>query len=248
VRGFLGAVSLLTRVPARADASTERSIPWLPLVGALIGACCAGVYAAARPALPSGAAATLAVAAGVLLTGALHEDGLADTADGFGTGADRERTLEILKDPRHGTYGVLAIVLSVAARIAAVAGMDPAGAAVALPAAHALGRTATVGLMWILPSANATGLGGRYAAGVERRRVLAAAASAVAVAAGLLGLWGLGALAVAMVASAGVGALAMRKIGGITGDVLGAAEQVVEIAVLLLAAAAGHGIPWFARG
>src|SRR5439155_27188630 len=122
-----------TRVPARGDAPPERAVPWLPVVGALIGALCAAVYAATRSVLTPPVAATLAVGAGVLLTGALHEDGLADVADALGAGGGRQRVPEIMKDPLHGTYGVLAIVLGVVARIAAVAGLGPAAAAVALP-------------------------------------------------------------------------------------------------------------------
>src|SRR5438874_9132505 len=111
MRGFLGAVSLLTRIPAREEAPPERAVPWLPVVGALIGAACAAVYAMTRLALSPLAASTIAVTAGILLTGALHEDGLADVADAFGAGEGRERALEILKDPHHGTYGVLSLAL-----------------------------------------------------------------------------------------------------------------------------------------
>jgi len=245
VRGFFGAVSLLTRMPSRGDAVSERAVPWFPVVGALIGAAAALVYAAGRTELSPLVAATLAVGAGVLLTGALHEDGLADTADAFGAGVDRERALEIMKDPHHGTYGVLAIVLSIGARIAAVAGMDAATASAALPAAHATGRVTSAFLMWLLPGASETGLGSRYAAGVTRRHALVAGAVGGAVAIGLLGEWGFATAGLAGLAAAGTGALAMRKIGGVTGDVLGAAEQTAEIAILLLALAARRGIPWW---
>jgi adenosylcobinamide-GDP ribazoletransferase len=245
MRGFLGAVSLLTRVPARGDAPPERAVPWLPVVGALIGALCAGVYAATRAVLTPPVAATLAVGAGVLLTGALHEDGLADVADAFGAGGGRERVLEIMKDPRHGTYGVLALVLGVAARIAAVAGMGPAAAAVALPAAHAAARATAGPLMWLLPRASDGGLGGRYAERTTRSVALAAGAVGAAVGVGLLGTWGVAAVAVAAAAAASMGALAMRRIGGVTGDVLGAAEQLVEIGILLLALAIRTSIPWW---
>jgi len=245
MRGFLGAVSLLTRIPARGDAEGKTTVPWLPVVGALIGGVCALVYVAARTVLSPLASAILAVAAGILLTGALHEDGLADTADAFGAGVDRERTLEILKDPHHGTYGVLAIVVSVVARIAGVAGMAPWAAVAALPAAHALGRAAPALLMWLLPAASDDGLGARYSERLGRRRAGVAALLGVGAAIALLGAWGVVAAAIAGALTAIVGSFAMRRIGGITGDVLGAVEQLVEIGVLLLAAAVGASIPWW---
>lgn len=244
MRSFLGAVSLLTRIPARGDADTERTVPWLPIVGALIGAEVAGVYAALGLAVAPLPSATVAIVAGILLTGALHEDGLADTADAFGARVDRERTLEIMKDPHNGTFGVLALAASVFARIAAVAGMNPAAAAVALPAAHALGRSTSAVLMWLLPSAG-DGLGARYSARVARRHAGTAYVSGLAVAFGLLGPWGAAGALIAGVASAVAGSLALRKIGGVTGDVLGAAEQLAEVGILLLAAAIAPSVPWW---
>lgn len=238
-------MSLLTRIPARGDAEGERTVPWLPVVGALIGATAAGTYAAASLALAPLPSATLAIVAGILVTGALHEDGLADTADAFGARVDRERTLEIMKDPHNGTFGVLALAASVLARIAAVAGMGPLSAAVALPAAHALGRSTSALLMWLLPSAAPDGLGAHYSSRVARRHAGAAVATAVIVAAALMGAWALAAIAVAGVCAAIAGSLALRRIGGITGDVLGAAEQLAEIGILLLGAAVAPGIPWW---
>jgi adenosylcobinamide-GDP ribazoletransferase len=247
VGGFLGAVSLLTRVPARGDASTEGTVPWFPVVGALVGAAVAGAYAVARTALGPLVSATLAIAAGILLTGALHEDGLADTADAFGAGVDRERTIDILKDPRHGTYGMLALALSVGARIFALGAVGVATAAAALPAAHALARGGAVAMMGLLPAAGADGLGATYARRLTRERALASAAAAAAAGLALLGLWALPAIAIVAAASLLVGRIAVGKIGGITGDVLGAAEQLSEIAVLLLASAVAPAVPWWSR-
>src|SRR5205823_10740767 len=127
---------------------------WFPVVGALLGLGAAGVYAGTRLVLPSLVAATLAVCVAVLLTGAFHEDGLADTADAIGGGWNREDALRILKDPTHGTYGVLAIALSVLLRVGAVAALDGWAALAVLPAAHALSRGAAVGLLgWARPAA-----------------------------------------------------------------------------------------------
>lgn len=243
--GFFDAIALLTRVPTRGGAHTERAVPWLPVVGAVIGAAVAGIYAVTRGAVGSAAAAALAVTAGIVLTGALHEDGLADTADAFGAGAGPERTLEILKDPAHGTYGVLALVLSVGVRVAAISALTGLAAAVALPAAHAVSRAAAAWMLGRWPPATADGLGATYAAPVTSAHAGVAVAIGAIAAVGLLGPWGLGALAIAALAAGVMGRLAVAKIGGITGDVLGAAQQLSEIGMLLLAAAAATALPWW---
>lgn len=243
--GFFDALALLTRIPTRGGSRTERAVPWLPVVGACIGAAVAGVYVALRGPTTPLAAAAVALAAGALLTGALHEDGLADVADAFGARVDRERTLEILKDPRHGTFGVLALILSVATRVAAVAALGPWAAFAGLVAAHAISRAGPAFLMWLLPVATPGGLGATYSAPVTARHASSAALIAAIATAGLLGPWTLlSGVLVALVTGA-MGWLAMRKIGGINGDVLGATQQVSEIGVLLLAVAAGSAIPWW---
>ena len=121
--GFLGAVQFLTRIPVRTRAAVphDRVLPWLPFVGALIGALVGGVAAGLAELVPTAVAAAVAVAVGLLVTGAFHEDGLADVADAFGGGTTRERRFEILKDPRHGTYGVAALCSSVVLRVVGAA-------------------------------------------------------------------------------------------------------------------------------
>src|SRR6266511_1656372 len=135
------AASFLTRLRVGATvevpADLARSLPWFPVVGGLLWIGRAGVFAGARVVLPSFVAASLAVGVGVIITGALHEDGLADTADALGGGWTREEALRILKDPAHGTYGVLAIALSVLLRVGAVTSLDGWMALATLPAAHA---------------------------------------------------------------------------------------------------------------
>lgn len=243
--GFFDALALLTRVPTRGGAHTERALPWLPVVGAVLGGVVSGLYAASRGAVGPVAAATIAVGAGILLTGALHEDGLADTADAFGAGVDRDRTLAILKDPRHGTYGVLALVLSVVARVAALSALTGIEAAAALPAAHAVSRAAAAWMLARWPAATPGGLGATYAGPVTWSQAGMALLAAAIAAVGLLGPWGVAALALAVLPAAGLGRMASRRIGGITGDVLGAAQQLCEIGVLLLAVAASAAIPWW---
>ena len=115
--GLAAALQFLTRVPIRTDGAVphHRAVPWFPIAGALIGAAVGGVAAGMNELVATPVAATLAVITGLLITGAFHEDGLADVADAFGGGWTVERRLEILKDSRHGTYGVAALSTSMIA-------------------------------------------------------------------------------------------------------------------------------------
>jgi adenosylcobinamide-GDP ribazoletransferase len=183
-------------------------------------------------------AAAVAVTAGVAITGAFHEDGLGDTADAFLGGHGREDTVRILKDPRLGTFGVLAVSASLLLRVAAVAALPPAAALAALPAAHALSRAAAVGVMAAVAPAAETGLGAAYVRALGGRQALLGVAAGIAVAAALLRAWALPAAALAAVAAAALGRLAHRRIGGVSGDVLGAVQQAGEILTLLVAVAA----------
>jgi adenosylcobinamide-GDP ribazoletransferase len=228
-------------VPAGArkggDEDIARAVPWFPIVGGLIGLAVAGVYAPAATILPPAAAAALALGAGLLLTGAFHEDGLGDVADAFGGGATRDDVVRILHDPRQGTFGVAAITISLVARVASISALGPWQAVAAIPAAHALSRAAATGLMAVAKPASGEGLGASYVRALRRGTAVAGTLSGIAVAALLTGLWALPGAGLAAAAALVVGALARRKLGGISGDVLGAVQQVVEIAVLALAAA-----------
>lgn len=217
------------------DRGLARAVAWFPVVGALVGLAVAGVYAVTHLVLPPLGAAALAVAAGVVLTGGFHEDGLADVADAAGgwTVAERQR---ILDDPRHGTYGVLALVLSVTVRLVALGAVAPASAIGALVAAHALGRAAAVALMAIGPVAG-RGLGASYARHLTRSRAAVAVGAGVAVAGIGLGVWAGAAAGLAAAVVLAVRRWARRALDGVTGDSLGACEQLTETAVLLLAAA-----------
>ena len=240
---FTLATSVLTRLPVGATVPADGAIAsasWaFPLVGVGVGALCAlAFFLSELLGVPEGAAAFAAVAAGLALTGALHEDGLADTADGFGGGHDRDEKLAIMRDSRHGTFGILALVLSIAMRAVALTALgDPLHAGLALIAAHAVSRGALPPLMRLLPPARPDGLGAT--AGQPSR----AAAFASVIIAGVIALAVLGprtgavALVLTAAALALAAVLARRQIGGYTGDVLGFFQQIGEIVMLLVAAA-----------
>ncbi len=238
VARFFTRVPLGAAVMAPAPGALARAAWGFPLVGAGIGIVAAAAFAVARVlALPPLAAALVAVGAGVLVTGALHEDGLADTADGFGGGGDADAKLAIMRDSRSGAFGVLALVFSVGLRAAALAAIDGRWAVLgALVAAHAVGRGALPAVLRLLPPARSDGLG--VAAGAPDTAGVAWSLGIAAV----LALAGLGVTAgiTAVVAAAAVmtlvAMLARRQIGGYTGDVLGAIEQGGEATMLLAAA------------
>jgi adenosylcobinamide-GDP ribazoletransferase len=168
----------------------------------------------------------------------LHEDGLADAADGLGGGRDRDEKLAIMRDSRHGTFGILALVLSVGLRAAALAGIgDPLHAGIALIAAHAASRGALPPVMRLLRPARADGLG---ATAGRPSRAVAATAAIIGGGIALVTLGpGIGVVALVLTAAATTLAalLARRQIGGYTGDVLGFCQQLGEIVMLLAAAA-----------
>ena len=240
--------AFLTRLPGGAHPETDRelgrSVPWFPLVGAVVGAVSGGVYWALHGPLGGTVAAVLAVAAGVIATGGFHEDGLADTADALG-GSTREQRLEIMKDSRVGAFGVLALVLSTLVRVFAVSSLAAVDGLVVLVAAHTVGRSTAVATMGLVPAAVGSGLGHSYTEHLPRAWTAVAVIASSAVAAGL-GLAGAVALLSAAAGAATVGLIARRAFGGTTGDVLGAIEQVGEMAVLVSAAGlvATYGWSW----
>lgn len=240
--------AFLTRLPGGAHPDDElnlgRSVPWFPVVGVVIGVLIGTCYWALYGPLGPMLAAVATVAVGVVLTGAFHEDGLADTADGLGAMTARRR-LEIMKDSRVGTFGSLALVLSTLARVVALAALGPADGVVALVLANGVGRSMATLVMVAATPAAATGLGHSYTANVPRGPVVGVGLATAAVALALGPASSVG-LVAAAVGAAGVAALARRAFGGITGDVLGAVEQVGELAVLVAAArlVADNGWTW----
>jgi adenosylcobinamide-GDP ribazoletransferase len=244
---FLNALRFLTIVPVPASDVMERdwlrrSAKYFTVVGILVGAIAAGILLLASEIWNGAIPAMLATAASIALTGALHEDGLADMADGLGGGQTKDKRLEIMKDSRIGAYGALALGVGVALRVAALAAVAPWVGAVALVAANAGGRFAAAAVMVTL----------NYAGDPAATRVAhtsdppRAFDVVVATSFALIGLLPL-ALTSAFATLAGLvaGAIptvwivgrARKLIGGYTGDVLGAVEQMFEIGFLLGVAA-----------
>jgi adenosylcobinamide-GDP ribazoletransferase len=208
----------------------------MPVAGALVGALGALAYwAAVHLGLPPLVAGVLAVAAGTVVTGCLHEDGLADVADGLG-GDSRERKLAIMRDSRLGTYGACALAMSLLLRWSAIASIADTGAvALALVAAHAAARAPLPAFMALVAPARSDGLAA--AAGTPPPRAVAAAGLLGAIALGLCIGPTAALVALALLAAAGMlmARESVKAVGGQTGDVLGALEQVNEVLILLVA-------------
>ncbi|MFB6450067.1 adenosylcobinamide-GDP ribazoletransferase [Bradyrhizobium tunisiense] len=221
------------------DGAVARATWALPVAGLLVGLAGALVYTiASRFGLTSNLAALLALATTALITGALHEDGLADTADGLGGGRTRERKLEIMRDSRIGTYGVCALILSIGLRWSALATIaDPFAVMLALCAAHAAARAGVPAFMSLVPPARPDGLSASAGAPPGRSVALALALGTLTLALALGPSKALVSLTLLTLAGLMLAWLAIRQIGGQTGDVLGAFEQLGEILILLVAAA-----------
>lgn len=235
------ALMLLTRLPAgRLDPTPALpAAAWAyPVAGAVAGLLAGLVFLAARGlGLPPMPCAILAVMAGAVVTGGMHDDGLADLADGFGGGATRERKLEIMHDSRVGSYGVIALSLALLLRVTLLAEVLPGHQPLLLLAGiGALSRAPLPALMRVLPSARAEGLGRSASMLIAPGSVAAAALIGLAIAIVCLPAT-LAPVLAAVLAVGLTGALARRQIGGFTGDVLGAAQVAAELAALLALAA-----------
>jgi len=241
------AASFVTIVPVASskpadDGAIARAAWALPVAGLLVGLAGAVVYKAAiRVGLAPNLAALLALATTTLITGALHEDGLADTADGLG-GRTRERKLDIMRDSRIGSYGVCALILSFGLRWGALAAIaNPWAVMFALCAAHAAARAGLPAFMSLVPPARPDGLSANAGAPPGRSVAVAFGLGTLVLALSLGPAKALVGLVLLSAAGLTLARLAIRQIGGQTGDVLGAFEQVGEILILMIAAAFLHG-------
>lgn len=241
---FKIALQFLTQVPVGSigDCPPDwlaRSAKYMPLVGALVGVIAGAAIVISAAFLPAPLPTVVGLVVAVAMTGALHEDGLADTTDAFGGGRTRERRLEIMRDSRIGTYGTLALIAVLALKGAALVPLDPWSAAFVMVAGHAGARLAAILTMWRMPHAS-----GGVAKVSQKVSELTLSEVAVAIALGLIpGLIVLGlakfvaAALISFAAASVIALIARRKIAGYTGDVLGAVEQIFETAFFVAAAA-----------
>ncbi|MBS0122889.1 adenosylcobinamide-GDP ribazoletransferase [Thetidibacter halocola] len=238
---FLLAVQLLTRLPVPrnlpwSDDLAVRATKYYPAVGLVVGGIGAAVLWAAQPFFPAPLPVLLSLAATLLVTGAFHEDGLADMADGIGGGADRERALEIMRDSRIGSYGAITLGLSLAVKVAALSALPPWIAGWALVGGHVLGRMASVHIIATtdyarpkgtkFPAPSVTPDGYRWALVTTLLMLI-----------GLVAVLGPGPTSMAVLGSIALGqavrTLFVARLGGYTGDCLGAEQQMAELGVYL---------------
>ena len=245
LRYFFTALGYFTRVPVPRWVGYEphylnAAARYFPLVGVLIGALSALVYLAALHVFPAGVAVLLSMSASLLVTGAFHEDGLADCVDAFGGAYTREDALRIMHDSRIGAFGAIALVMALALKWQTLAAMPPLRAASLMIAAHAASRTCAISYLATLDYVRAEGKAKPVAQRLNGGALLCAA---------LFGLpwllWpdGFGAphwrfaasaLAVLLALRLAMGRYFVRRIGGYTGDCLGFAQQIFELSIYLV--------------
>ncbi|TFV95229.1 adenosylcobinamide-GDP ribazoletransferase [Oxalobacteraceae bacterium OM1] len=244
LRLFFTALQFFTRLPVPRwvgfdPAWLHQASRYFPAVGVVVGAISCAVYIAAGIVFPPWVAVLLSTAAGIYATGAFHEDGFADTCDGFGGGMTPARVLEIMKDSRIGAYGAIGIGLLLAMKCATLAALPRTTTAGALLLAHPLSRLASVALIWRLAYVKDEGKakplaqrmsGGEFAIACLTVALVAAAVVAI----GWLTVTALSAAAFAAAAAAAwLARKFVRRIGGYTGDCLGAVQQLAEVAAYL---------------
>jgi adenosylcobinamide-GDP ribazoletransferase len=246
LRLFFTALQFFTRLPIPAwvgfdPAWLNQASRYFPLVGLVVAALTGATYAAASLLLPAPVAVILSTAAGIYATGAFHEDGFADMCDGFGGGMTPERVLEIMKDSRIGAYGAIGTICLLALKLTTLSMLPPLAAIGALFVAHPLSRLMATSLIWRLDYARAEGKAKPLAQKMSGAEFMIAAVTAILPALAVTALhwltWG------ALIAGVGLAAIAtiwlarkfVRRIGGYTGDCLGAVQQVSEVMFYLCA-------------
>jgi adenosylcobinamide-GDP ribazoletransferase len=230
---FLTILPMPSRVSPREGFSLTAAVPWFPLVGALVGGVAGGLRVAFDPLLGRGPSTVVAMVALVAMTGGLHQDALADVADGLGVRGDSERRLEVMRDPRIGAFGALALLLWALLLFSSLEHLGSTRALLTLVAAAAAGRMAAALQGLVAQSAGGGGLGAKLNAGTFATAAASVPTAAIVVAA--LGPLRGGASLGLCAAVALLTALAARRmLGGSTGDTLGAAIALAELAVCVL--------------
>ena len=240
IPAFLLALQFLTRLNVKVEFSAEamRASPrWYPGVGVVVGVICAVVYGAGYWLFSPLLGVLLAVAAGMIVTGALHEDGFADACDGLGGIRPKERILEIMRDSRIGTYGVLGLVMMVGTKVAALQALPGSAVALVLVAGHAASRAS---MLWVMASSDYVreqGAGSAVAGGIDRHALSVALVTTGAALFPLVFVMPLAAIVTGL-AGLGAGHAMMRhwyepRLGGYTGDCLGAVQQCSEVGFYL---------------
>jgi adenosylcobinamide-GDP ribazoletransferase len=238
---FLSAVQFLTRIPlpslAYEEDSLARAVKFFPAVGVLIGYAAALLHRALAPHLSRPLTAIAVFTFLILLTGALHEDGLADSADGFGGGHTRDKILLIMRDSRIGTYGALALVLSLSARVLLLTAIPLDRVLPTLITAHILSRWTTLPLSYFLPAARQQdGQGARVARLTSSTSLIVGTIFTLCFVDYMLRSQAIVPITAAIILTALSAWYYRRKIGGITGDCFGATNQLTELAIYLCGA------------
>ncbi len=240
ITDILVAFAFLTRIPIthKDDVHLHRSARWFPLVGLVVGLLVGGSYYGFSHLLPALPSATLAILIGVLICGGFHQDGLADVADGVVGGWNPEQRLAILKDSRHGTYGVLSLVLQVLLQVSLLQVFTPLWGFVACVIAFTLAKLAPVYLMMAKAAPTSAGMGATYAREITAIDITTATVIAVAVSAVFIGWFTVLLLLALCIINLLILFYIKEKIGGVVGDVLGASEQISESLIFLILAIA----------
>ena len=246
MKGFLAALAFLTAIPvprAAAAAPAREALPWYPVVGLLLGAILLGASRALEGSFPPLVLGVLLAGTWAALTGFLHLDGVADSCDGLLATGSRERRLEILRDPRAGAYAVAGVALAVLLKAACLA--EPAArTAPALLLAGSMSRWLALALAAVFPPARPEGMGRELSASARRPAVALAAAVPIIIIVVAGGARSVIAALLAAACALAIGLLARRRLGGVTGDVLGLAIEAAEIAVLLVHCVQREGGAW----
>jgi adenosylcobinamide-GDP ribazoletransferase len=251
IRLLVVALQFLTRLPvprvALRPGDLHRASALFPLVGAVVAGTGIGIRAGLEPIWGAGVGTVAALAAMIAVTGALHEDGLADTADGLWGGWTPARRLEIMRDSHIGTYGMVALIVVIGLRASLLLPLGLADFARAVTCGHVLARASTLLLVRLLPVATAPTvdhdrqrLGAAVVGPLSPRRTLAAVVVVVLTVVLAARVWAAVPLAAGLLSCLLCAALFRRRLGGITGDTLGAANQLVELAAIAAVTALTH--------